>query len=148
VSVPDARRAIAPDAGHIDALMTAGADDTPVVMLNLLRYRERAAYPDGFDAAPCSGREAYARYAAVALTKVAEAGGRVLWGGSARASVIAPAGEHWDDVVLVEYPSRRAFLEMVVRPDYLAAAPHRTAALADSRLIETTSLGDLTGSGR
>jgi hypothetical protein len=45
VSVPDDRRAIEPDAGQIEALMTAAADDTPVVMLNLLRYRERAAYP-------------------------------------------------------------------------------------------------------
>jgi uncharacterized protein (DUF1330 family) len=148
VPFPDDRRAIEPDAAQIEALTSAEADDAPVIMLNLLRYREQAAYPAGFDAAPCSGREAYGRYAAVALATVAEAGGRVLWGGTARASVIAPPGERWDDVFLVEYPSRRAFLAMVVRPDYLAVAPHRTAALADSRLIETTSLGDLTADGR
>jgi len=148
MTLPDDRRAIEPEAHQIEALLAAAPDDEPIVMLNLLRYRERAAYPAGFDAAPCSGREAYGRYSAVALATVAEAGGRVLWGGAARASVIAPPGEHWDDVVLVEYPSRRAFLAMVTRPDYLAAAPHRTAALADSRLIETTSLGDLTANGR
>jgi len=148
MSLPDDRRAVEPSAAQIEALAAGGSDDGPIVMLNLLRYRERAAYPAGFDAEPCSGREAYGRYAAVALGKVAEVHGRILWSGAARACVIAPAGEAWDDVVLVEYPSRRAFLTMVGQPDYLAAAPHRTAALADSRLVETTPVAGLPGSDR
>ena len=137
MSLPEERRAIEPTPERIEQLLT-GEDTGAIVMVNLLRYREQAAYPPGFNAAPCTGREAYQRYAAVALAKVAEAGGRVVWAGQSRSSVIAPAGEQWDDVVLVEYPSRSAFVAMVQRPDYLAVTPHRTAALADSRLIETT----------
>jgi len=57
-----------------------------------------------------------------------------------RATLIAPEAEEWDDALLVEYPSRAAFLEMVSQPEYLAAAPHRSAALEDSRLIATTQL--------
>jgi uncharacterized protein (DUF1330 family) len=106
-------------------------------MLNLLRYRERALYPAGSGAAPCSGREAYQRYAAVALQKVASVGGRIVWMGAVAASVIAPAGEEWHDVALVEYPSRKAFLAMIALPDYQAAVVHRTAALEDSRLVAT-----------
>ena len=57
--------------------------------------------------------------------------------GAGRASVIAPEGETWDEVLLVQYPFGQAFLNMVQMPDYQAATVHRTAALADSRLIAT-----------
>lgn len=114
----------------------AGEGPAPLVMLNLLRYRERAAYPRGSDHAPCSGREAYERrYGPAAMAHVAKAGGRVLFGGAVAACVIAPEGEFWDDAVLVEYPSRDAFLAMVSDPEYRAIAVHRSAALEDSRLI-------------
>lgn len=118
---------------------------TPLVMINLLRYRERAAYPPGSEAEPCSGREAYQRYAELALRTVAEAGGRPVWLGEVASTLIAPAGEAWDDAVLVEYPSRKAFLDMIARPDYQAASVHRSAALADSRLVATCSRLDRLG---
>ena len=54
-----------------------------------------------------------------------------------RASVIAPDTEEWDETVLVQYPSREAFLGMIESEAYLAISPHRTAALLDSRLIAT-----------
>ena len=134
----DFRRSVEPSAERIQGFVAAADDGAPLVMLNLLRYRERARYPAGAGAVdPCSGREAYQRYAAVALQKVASVGGRIVWMGRVAASVIAPEGEEWDDAVLVEYPSRKAFLAMIGLPDYQAAAVHRTAALEDSRLIAT-----------
>jgi uncharacterized protein (DUF1330 family) len=57
--------------------------------------------------------------------------------------VIGPDSEQWDDAVLIEYPSREAFLEMLSQPEYQAAAPHRTAALEDSRLIMTRTQANL-----
>jgi uncharacterized protein (DUF1330 family) len=123
-----------------------GSDETPIVMINLLRYRERAAYPPGSDAEPCSGREAYQRYAEVALRTVSEVGGRPIWMGHVASALIAPEGESWDDAVLVEYPSRKAFLDMIARPDYQAATLHRSAALEDSRLVATRTRLDLLGS--
>jgi uncharacterized protein YjbI with pentapeptide repeats len=57
-------------------------------------------------------------------------------------TAIAPEGEDWDDAILVEYPSVEAFRTMIESPDYLAAAPHRTAALIDSRLIACEALLD------
>lgn len=111
--------------------------DEPIVMVNLLRYREKADYPDDFEATPCSGAEAYQRYGAVATHRVASVGGRVVWAGSAHHVVIGPEEEAWDHVVLVEYPSKQAFAAMIAQPEYQAASPHRTAALADSRLVAT-----------
>ena len=125
---------IHPERAALEAL-AALADDEPVVMLNLLRFREQASYPEGSAHEPCSGREAYARYGAEAVKHVQAVGGKPLWIGEAQLSIIGPTDEGWDDVLLVQYPSRKAFLTMASNPEYLACAVHRTAALADSRLI-------------
>lgn len=134
---------VEPDPERVQAFLAEGDPDATIVMINLLRYRERAAYPEGFDAAPASGREAYQRYAAEAVKHVAAVGGRMVWLGEVRFTVIGPEDERWDDAALVEYPSKQAFLEMVSKADYQAAAVHRTAALADSRLLCTETRADL-----
>lgn len=128
---------IDPTADQLAALAALPDPPAPLVMLNLLRFRDEADYPDGLEAEPCSGRHAYRRYGAAAAGPLAEAGGRVLWMGAAELAVIAPEGEAWDEVLLVEYPGRDAFLGMIATPAYQAAVPHRRAALADSRLILT-----------
>lgn len=111
------------------------APDQPVVMLNLLRFRDEAQYPLEHPEPACSGREAYARYADNALKSVAAAGGRVLWQGRVRHALVAPADEPWDAMLLVEYPSAAAFMDMVRSPAYQAFTHHRTAALAEARLL-------------
>jgi uncharacterized protein (DUF1330 family) len=131
---------ILPTAERITEFAALPQNDGPIVMLNLLRYRKQAEYPAGSDFAPCSGREAYDRYSAVAVQKVASVGGRILWFGQSFLTFIGPDDEIWDDAVLAQYPSRQAFLDMVAMPDYQAASVHRTAALADSRLIGTKTL--------
>jgi uncharacterized protein (DUF1330 family) len=110
-------------------------DDEPVIMLNMLRFREQAAYPADSEAPPCSGREAYARYGPLAAEHVRAVGGRPVWMGAPQLTLIGPSDETWDQVLLVQYPSRKAFLTMAANPAYLACAVHRTAALADSRLV-------------
>jgi uncharacterized protein (DUF1330 family) len=117
----------------------AGADgDGPVVMLNLLRFKERA---DGIDAADgITGAEAYGRYAAAVTPHLARVGARVLFGGASQGSVIGPASPEWDLVLAVRYPSRGAFLAMVSDPEYLRAHEHRAAAVSDSRLIACAEL--------
>lgn len=132
---------IDPTPASFRALFAAVPPGQPVVMLNLLRFRERAEYGAGSGHPPCSGREAYAAYARQAIRHVQAIGGRVIWQGDALHAVIAPEGEAWDEVFLVEYPSIEAFIGMVRAPAYQALAHHRTAALADSRLIATRATG-------
>jgi uncharacterized protein (DUF1330 family) len=120
------------------ARLAAAAEDGPVMMVNLLRFKERA---DGVDAADgISGAEAYARYGAGVLRFLDAAGGRVVLATVATESVIGPYDGEWDMVLAVEYPSRRAFLEMISDPGYLEIHAHRAAALADSRLIACASV--------
>jgi uncharacterized protein (DUF1330 family) len=116
--------------------MASGDPDEPVVMLNLLRYRD-VAQP-GFGVDGLSGREAYAVYGKKFAALHPRFGGEPIWMGRALRSIIGD--EAWDIVILVRYPTRRQFVAMFADPDYRAIAPIRAAALADSRLVEMTQL--------
>jgi uncharacterized protein (DUF1330 family) len=122
-----------------DELARNVPDGQPIVMVNLLRYRETAVYPTGTAAEPMTGRAAYERYSQLVFRHLTKIGGRPIWRADVRAGLIAPEGEQWDEIILVEYPSRRAFEQMITSPEYQADAVHRTAALADSRLFASTS---------
>jgi uncharacterized protein (DUF1330 family) len=107
--------------------------DTPLVMLNLVRFRDVADYPEGDG--QVSGQEAYARYGELVQPFLASVGGSLEWSGMTHPSLIGPDGEQWDACLLVRYPSKAAFLDMVMNPEYQAITHHRTAALSDSRLV-------------
>lgn len=115
------------------AALAGSPEEGPVVMLNLLRYRDEAS-----DGSGRTGREAYLQYGVLVIEMVLDRGGSVVFQGSADEMVIGPSDEAWDDVVLVRYPSRAAFLDMVTSEAYRAAHVHRAAALADSRLLAMT----------
>lgn len=108
-------------------------------MLNLLRYRERAAYPADFPEAQAlnqqSGRDTYAHYATLVQPHLRRVGGRPLFKTQALLTLIGPSGEDWHDCLLVRYPDRAAFIAMVSDPEFQRIAAHRSAALVDSRLI-------------
>jgi len=112
--------------------------ETPVVMLNLLRFRKRAVYRSGAGQPQRSGVDAYAEYSRLARPFLQAAGASLIWQGTAHHALIAPADESWDEVMLVEYPSVAAFGQMVAAEEYQRIVFHRTAALLDSRLIATT----------
>jgi uncharacterized protein (DUF1330 family) len=111
-------------------------DRGPVVMVNLLRFKDHA---DGLDEG-VSGAQAFARYSAAAMPLLDGVGGRILSAVRPKQSVIGPPEGEWDLVVLVEYPSRTKFLELVTNQGYLEVHAHREAALADSRLIACSML--------
>lgn len=110
---------IEPTQAQIAALMSTELVG-PVHMVNLLKFKGD------------EGRASYARYAAGILSHLARVGGSVVFRGHQRMTVIGD--DAWDEVIIVEYPSRQAFIDMIMHPDYLKLAQHRTAALEDSRL--------------
>jgi uncharacterized protein (DUF1330 family) len=125
---------LTPTREQIEALAADQSDD-PIVMLNLLRFKAEA---DGVDAG-VSGEDAYRRYGEATEPFLERVGGRVLSLVATAQSVIGPAEPEWDAVLLVEYPSRKAFLQMATDPEYLKIHAHREAALEDSRLVVCTS---------
>lgn len=97
----------------------------PVVMLNLLRYAE-------------GGRAAYEQYAkALEETFLPKCGGEVLYAGDGSTALVAEEGQAWDTVLLVRYPSREAFSQMVADPDYQEVTGLRTGALTEAVLQAT-----------
>ncbi|MDP3676970.1 MAG: DUF1330 domain-containing protein [Novosphingobium sp.] len=111
--------------------------DTPIHMLNLIKFRDKAEYPPGHPnhEKGLSGREAYAIYSAAFQALVADDGAAMVWSGPLECTVTGPADE-WDEAFVMGYPNSGAFMAMVKNPRYVAEAlPHRTAAVADSRLI-------------
>jgi len=127
---------IEPSSEQIQTFSGGDLEEGPIVMLNLLRFREQAEYPEGSPHDPCTGSEAYGRYAAGVIPLLHAVGGHPVWQGRAGQMLIGPvSSEDWDAVLLVQYPSGQKFLEMAMNPDYLKVAVHRTAALQDSRLV-------------
>ncbi|MBY3986604.1 DUF1330 domain-containing protein [Rhodococcus fascians] len=97
----------------------------PVVMLNLLRFAE-------------GGRDSYAEYAkALDETFLPRYGATVLYAGDGSTALAAEDGQAWDAVLLVQYPSRKAFSEMVADPEYQTVTALRTAALKEAVLQAT-----------
>lgn len=129
--------AIHPSAEQLQQFATVPDGGEPIVMINLLRFREQAAYPEGVEATPCTGREAYQRYASRVVPFLESVGAELFWSGRVELALIAPPGESWDEALLVRYPSKAAFATMVQMPPYQQITVHRTAALADSRLLMT-----------
>ena len=78
---------IDPDPGAFSEALKTLPKDKPVVMLNLLAFRDQAAYEADSEesSVPCSGREAYARYSKLAIKHVAGCGGQVIFMGAAQA---------------------------------------------------------------
>jgi len=128
--------AVNPTPDQLRAMVEDGPDGA-IVMVNLLKYRDKADYAaDRAEAKEgLSGLEAYRRYGAVALTCVGEAGGGIVWAGAQALIFIGGNEQDWDEVVCVRYPSRQAFLEMIARTDYRAATYHRDAGLARTALL-------------
>jgi uncharacterized protein (DUF1330 family) len=104
-------------AKDINAGLIASLPDTgPVVMVNMLRLLDR---------------EAYRRYSELTMPLIKTRGGTVLWAGNGEAVAFGdPAADRWDYVVLVRYPSRAAFLDMIGSPEYATANAHREQAVA------------------
>src|SRR5262245_2410016 len=105
----------------------------PVVMLNLMRFHKRSLDGDG------TGWDAYLRYSAVTVPMIKARGGTLLWTGDAKAVALGPrAGNAWDFVALVHYPSVVAFLDMMTSADYETLAdPHRRNGCAEHVIIAT-----------
>lgn len=111
--------------------------DQPIQMLNLVKLKPVAEYPaDHPDhGRGLSGLDAYRAYGRTTAHIFARVGGRQVWAGKPQVMVTGPAAEAWDLAFIAEYPNSDAFIAMVRDPDYRELVKHRTAGVADSRLL-------------
>ncbi|MEM9530509.1 MAG: DUF1330 domain-containing protein [Pseudomonadota bacterium] len=106
--------------------------DVPIMMLNLIRLKARAAYADGRDA---TGAQAYTAYGEASGPIFQRLGGTIIWRGTPEVMLIGPPDERWDIAFIARYPNAGAFMAMVTDDAYREAVKHRQAAVEDSRLV-------------
>jgi uncharacterized protein (DUF1330 family) len=102
------------------------SNEGPVVMLNLLKFK-----PEG-------GLASYGRYAMEVQKFMTEVGARMIF--LSKAGELLIGHETWDVVMLVKYPSRKAFLKMTTNPGYLEIHKYREAAIERSVLYATDEM--------
>lgn len=110
---------------------------TPIHMLNLIRFKPHATYPDGHELAGkgLTGEQAYREYMRTIQPVLERAGGGIVWAGQFEAMVTGPTEWEWDETFVMAYPDAAAFMGMVKDSDYAPVVVHRQAAVADSRLV-------------
>ena len=113
-----------------------GPEDGPFVMVNLLKFKDRAEYADGSDG-HLTGAEAYARYGEEVRKLVEGLGGKIRYQGRVSGLLLGEVEDLWDVVALAEYPSLAAFREMAMSPAMHAIEHHRKAGLAGQLNIRT-----------
>ncbi|MFY1827741.1 DUF1330 domain-containing protein [Myxococcus fulvus] len=96
----------------------------PLVMMNLVKFKE-------------GGRASFAEYANAVMPFMLKAGAQPLYAGDCSTPLVAEPGQTWDAVMLVRYPSRAAFMQMVSDPEYQRFNHLRTAALHEAVMQAT-----------
>lgn len=129
--------AVYPKGEQIGEAIQKGSNG-PIVMVNLLKFKDKAVYKDGRPD-DVSGRDAYNRYGDEMVKFVTAHGGRVIFAGPVKSLVIGNVEELWDVVALVEYPSSEAFAKIAMSPEVAKIGVHREAGLAGQLLIQTVA---------
>ena len=115
---------------------TEGDINTPIYMVNLLKFKKKAVYEDGRKT-NLSGEEAYAIYGMEVIEHLKKVGGEPIFSGVVSRLMLGEVDELWDWIAVVKYPSRKAMLEMILNPDYIESEKHRSAGLEGQLNIET-----------
>tara|TARA_B110000444_G_scaffold223081_1_gene225454 strand:+ start:105 stop:518 length:414 start_codon:yes stop_codon:yes gene_type:complete len=113
-----------------------GDIDSPISMVNLLKFKKKAEYEDGRDT-ELTGKEAYTIYAMEVQEHLQKVGGEMVFGGQVNRLMLGEVEDLWDSVAIARYPSRKAMFEMIMNPAYQESEKHRSAGLLGQLNIET-----------
>ena len=115
-------------------------DDDPILMVNLLKFKDKAEYEDG-RATNLTGREAYEIYVTETREHLADVGAELILGGEVNGLLLGEVEELWDAFGVARYPSRKAMIAMARNPAYIESEKHRAAGLAGQLNIEVSEQG-------
>jgi uncharacterized protein (DUF1330 family) len=113
-----------------------GEENGPMVMVNLLKFKDKAEYPDGSNA-DWTGKQAYLVYGAAVQKCLELVGGHAVFSGDVTGLILGEVEELWDMVALAYYPSPQAMMQMVALPEYQGIEVHRFAGLKGQLNIRT-----------
>ena len=116
--------------------MEGPGPDGPIVMVNLLKFKDKAVYRDGRET-DMTGREAYDIYSRAVIQLIQEFDGRIFFSADVTELAVGLVEDLWDEVALAEYPNRAAMAEMTSSEAWRDMAVHREAGLEGQLNIET-----------
>tara|TARA_B110000037_G_scaffold22264_1_gene25067 strand:- start:169 stop:582 length:414 start_codon:yes stop_codon:yes gene_type:complete len=131
----EVKNSVIPNKDQMDEFLE-GDIESPISMVNLLKFKEKAEYEDGRDT-NLSGKEAYMIYGMEVQEHLKKVGGEMVFGGEISRLMLGEVEDLWDNVAVARYPSRTAMLEMMMDPDYQESEKHRSAGLLGQLNIET-----------
>ncbi|MCG9771463.1 DUF1330 domain-containing protein [Pseudoalteromonas piscicida] len=126
---------IGPSEDQIKAMQAPGPDQ-PICLVNMLKYKEHAVYPDSRDS-HLSGKEAYEIYAKAVEDLLPEYGGKIVFVGDVTYLGMGSVEELWDEVAIVMFPSRSQMLKVSMSDHWKEACLHKVAGLEGQLSIET-----------
>lgn len=134
----DVTNEVMPTSQERIAEMMEPGPDSPIHMVNLLKFKDRAEYEDG-RATDLSGRDAYQLYGRQVGKLIVDYGGEITFAGDVTFLALGQVEELWDEVAIAKYPNRAALFEMSTSPEWQAISVHRAAGLAGQLNIETVA---------
>ena len=103
-------------------------NDEPIYMVNLLKFKDEAEYPDKRET-DLSGKEAYAIYTKEVQHHLAKVGGKGIFGAEVKRLMLGEVDELWDSVAIAKYPNRKAMLDMTMDLEYQKIHVHRLSLI-------------------
>jgi len=111
-------------------------EDQPIFMVNLLKFKDKATYPDKRET-DLTGEEAYAIYGEEVRKHLEKVGAKPIFSGKVSRLMLGEVEDLWDMVAIAMYPNRKAMLDMISDQEYIKSAQHRVAGLEGQLNIET-----------
>ena len=137
----EVKNAVMPNDQQMVGFLEEGKDQ-PIYMVNLLKFKDKAEYPDKRET-DLTGEEAYAIYGQEVRKHLEKVGGQPIFSGKVSRLMLGEVEDLWDVVAIATYPNRKAMLDMLSDPEYIKSAQHRVAGLEGQLNIETNSPLDI-----
>ena len=133
----EVKNAVMPNDQQMAGFLEEG-EDKPIFMVNLLKFKEKAVYPDKRET-DLTGEQAYSIYGQEIGKQLEKVGAKTVFSGKVSRLMLGKVEDLWDQVAIARYPNRKAMLDMMSDPKYIKSAQHRVAGLEGQLNIETNS---------
>lgn len=137
----EVKNALMPNDQQMAGFLEEGKDQ-PIYMVNLLKFKDKATYPDKRET-DLTGEEAYAIYGQEVRKHLEKVGAKPIFSGKVSRLMLGEVEDLWDTVAIAMYPNRKAMLDMLSDPEYIKSAQHRVAGLEGQLNIETNTPLDI-----
>ena len=137
----EVKNAVMPNDQQMAGFLEEGKDQ-PIYMVNLLKFKDKATYPDKRET-DLTGEEAYAIYGQEVKKHLEKVGAKPIFSGRVSRLMLGEVEDLWDTVAIAMYPNRKAMLDMLSDPEYIKSAQHRVAGLEGQLNIETNTPLDI-----